>query len=281
VTEAIRWEEAVRRLVADPAQRDLVAACYFDPPLGAAWRRYHEGAEWAEVRSFLPPPPGRALDLGAGNGIVAAALAFDGYAVTAVEPDPSDFVGAGAIRAQATADGLPITVVEAFGEALPLADEAFDVVIARQVLHHARDLPALCRECARLVRPGGVVITLRDHIADDARELEAFLAKHPLHHLYGGEHAFPHTAYVAALEGAGLDILRDLKPFDGAINMAPADGAGVMAKVADRIARLPGVGAVLAPLARAVPFPLARPILNRFAREPGRLHSFVCRKPAP
>ena len=40
--------------------------------------------------------------------------------VTAVEPDPSDLVGAGAIRALSKETGVAIEVVEAFGEAVPI-----------------------------------------------------------------------------------------------------------------------------------------------------------------
>lgn len=40
----------------------------------------------APVLSLLPDPPGRALDIGAGTGRDAAALARRGFAVTAVEP---------------------------------------------------------------------------------------------------------------------------------------------------------------------------------------------------
>ena len=40
----------------------------------------------------------QALDLGAGRGISSYALAREGWQVTALEPDPSMLIGAGAIR---------------------------------------------------------------------------------------------------------------------------------------------------------------------------------------
>ncbi|MEC5293725.1 MULTISPECIES: class I SAM-dependent methyltransferase [unclassified Aurantimonas] len=90
----------------------LAHAAYFDEPLAAA-RRYHASAEFAAVRRMIPASPGRALDLGAGNGILSWALAREGWAVTAVEPDPSILVGAGAIRAMSEQSGTPIEVIEA------------------------------------------------------------------------------------------------------------------------------------------------------------------------
>ncbi|MCU0885274.1 MAG: hypothetical protein MUC44_10055 [Beijerinckiaceae bacterium] len=72
----------------------LARAAYFDEPVAAALR-YQASAEFGAVRALLPPKAGRALDLGAGNGILSHALAREGWAVTAVEPDPSELVGAG------------------------------------------------------------------------------------------------------------------------------------------------------------------------------------------
>ena len=42
----------------------------------------------AFVRANLPPPPCRVLEVGAGEGELAASLAAAGYAVTAIDPDP-------------------------------------------------------------------------------------------------------------------------------------------------------------------------------------------------
>ena len=76
--------------------------------------------------------------------------------MTALEPDPSALVGAGAIRALAAEARLPIDVVEEFSERLPFANDTFDVVFARAVLHHTRDLDSACREMFRVLRPGGI-----------------------------------------------------------------------------------------------------------------------------
>ena len=94
--QRIKWEDAVQRLIDDPTQAELVKACYFDPPLVQAARRYHQSAEWQQVRTLLPPAPAVIVDIGAGNGIVSYALAQDGYTCIAIEPDPSTLVGAGA-----------------------------------------------------------------------------------------------------------------------------------------------------------------------------------------
>jgi 2-polyprenyl-3-methyl-5-hydroxy-6-metoxy-1,4-benzoquinol methylase len=144
----LSWEQAVRHCMDDPAMAELARGAYFGDPVASA-QRYRDSAEFAEVKRILPGTKGRALDLGAGNGILSWALAAEGWDVTAVEPDPSDLVGAGAIRALSDRTATPITVIEAFGEAIPLDAAGFDLVVARQVLHHAHDLTGFCAEMAR------------------------------------------------------------------------------------------------------------------------------------
>lgn len=266
------WEDAVRGLIEQPDQKDLVEACYFDQPVSRAAARYHASDEWRGVRAEIGSVPGRALDLGAGNGIASYALAKDGWAVTAVEPDPSDLVGGGAIRNLAAAENLPITVVESFGESLPLDAASFDLVVARQVLHHALSLADLCAEIARLLRPGGRLIALRDHVINGPRQLAAFHARHPLHQLYGGEHAYTLAEYRAALKAAGLIIDREIRSLDSPINLAPMTPESLAA-------RIPVAGKAAAALLAGGRFWRLAPLLSRIDRRPGRLVSYMCRKP--
>ena len=216
------WEQAVQWMRSQPRHRDLVRACFYDDPLAEAAKRFHAEAEWKSVAALLPSPLGKALDVGAGRGIASYALAADGWRVVALEPDPSDLVGAGAIRMLAGETGADIEVVEEWGERLPFADRTFDCVHARQVLHHARDLGMLCREMARVLKPGGVFIATREHVIDLPADLAEFLAMHPLHMLYGGENAFGLEQYLDAIVGAGLRLTKILSPLESPINYFPA-----------------------------------------------------------
>ena len=264
------------RLVAEPDQRDLVRAAYLDPPLDAAARRYHASPEWQAIHAFLPSVPGTALDLGAGNGIASHALARDGWVVMALEPDPSLTVGAGAIRALAASNSLAITVLDAEGEAIPLPDGSVDLVFARQVLHHARDLPRLCREVARVLRPGGTLLALRDHVVASDRQLKAFLASHPLHRYYGGEHAYRREQYLRAIRGAGLQVTHVLGSFDSVINYAPHTPESLVEELRRR---LPGGWMLARPLDSARAFRLMCRTLSLLDRRAGRLLSVIARRP--
>ncbi|SPF35423.1 Methyltransferase type 11 [Syntrophobacter sp. SbD1] len=263
------WEQAVDWLREQPDQTPLVRACFFDDPLLEAARRYHAGSEWSAVRELLPRLPGIALDVGAGRGIASYALASDGWTTTALEPDPSLLVGAEAIRTMAAEGELPITVVTDFGERMPFRDESFDVVHARQVLHHARDLEHLCREFRRVLKPGGTFIATREHVVDKESDLAGFLDAHPLHHLYGGENAFPLSRYLSALTRAGLEITTILSPWETDINLYPAT-----------------LDDIRLSLARHLRFPFPRLIptwyvhwASRRQTSPGRLYTFAGRRP--
>ncbi|MEO6361704.1 MAG: class I SAM-dependent methyltransferase [Caldimonas sp.] len=278
----LRWEDAVAWLRAQPSQRELVIDAYYDDPLPDAARRYAESAEWQAVRARLPSAVGaRALDVGAGRGIASYALAREGFDVVALEPDPSGLVGAAAIRGLASQTGLPITVVEEFSERLPFDDASFDLVFARAVLHHTKDLGAACREFFRVLKPGGRLVAIREHVISRPDDLPAFLDLHPLHKLYGGEHAFVLTEYVRALDAAGLRVEAVLPPLASPINLAPQTTRSVQREIAHRLARglSPLRGVLSALLAVPGVWPLLLPLLERVDHRPGRLYSFVASRP--
>jgi SAM-dependent methyltransferase len=272
----ITWEAAVRSLMDDPTKKDLVEACYFDLPLSSAAARYADGAEWQAIRHLTGPARGIAVDIGAGNGIVSYALARDGWTTVAIEPDPSNLVGAGAIRKLAADTSVAIDVREGFGEGLPLRNGEASLVIARQVLHHAADLSAFAREIARVLEPGGLLVSARDHVVSGPEQLQPFLDKHPLQSLYGGENAFTLTDYRGALTGAGLKIEQEIGPLASVINYAPHTQETLQAELSRRFGPLSGV-ADLALRPKAILGATLR-LLSTLDRRPGRLVSFVCRK---
>jgi SAM-dependent methyltransferase len=273
------WEAAVSWLRDQPERRQLVLDAFYDDPLTAAADRYHASGEWQAVSRLLRGRTGTALDVGAGRGIASYALARDGFAVKALEPDPSSVVGAAAIRKLAEDTKLPIEVVEEFSEHLPFNDLTFDVVFARAVLHHTRDLDNACREMFRVLKPGGIVIAAREHVISKEADLGQFLDQHPLHHLYGGEHAFPLQRYIGALNGAGFSRVEVLPPLKSPINLFPHTIDSLRDVVVDKLSeKLPAKPLLRVALGSDRFFNMMLSVMERFDNRPGRLYSFVCHK---
>lgn len=276
------WEDAVLWLRSQANQRELVVGAYYDDPLLASATRYWQSAEWLAIRNYLPSPPGRrALDIGAGRGIASFALARDGFEVTALEPDSSAVVGAGAIRALAAEAGLDVSVVEEFSERLPFESQSFDLVFARAVLHHTRDLRAACAEYFRVLRPGGRLVAVREHVISRPEDLPAFFDVHPLHHRYGGENAFLLGQYTQAIISAGFELRTVLTPLESPVNLAPHTAKTFRGALARRIScSIPGLESVLNLILSAPGvWPVLRRVIARFDHRPGRLYSFIAVRP--
>lgn len=278
----MKVEDAIRQLADSPDTSALVHLVYADGDVMHAALRFARGEEFQAVASWATcagtTPPARVLDLGAGRGIASLAWALRGYEVTALEPDPSELVGAGAIRQLVEVTGVPITVVEAMGERLPFANGSFDLVYVRQTMHHASDLQQMCNEIARVLKPRGVCIATREHVVSNKTQLSKFLANHPVHRLAGGEMAYSLRHYKAAFRNAGLRLSGVFGPFQSPANYYPNSTAEVRLRAANAAVRLLGrrVGAFVdgVPLYYRIWTYLA----SALNRDPGRLYSFVARK---
>jgi len=92
------------------------------------------------------------LDAGCGGGLVARELAAAGATVVGMDRS------GGSLRVARRAVATPLRPVQARLERLPFADEAFQVVVAADVLEHVPDLPAAMAELARVLAPGGSLV---------------------------------------------------------------------------------------------------------------------------
>jgi SAM-dependent methyltransferase len=92
------------------------------------------------VRTSLPRPPARVLEVGAGDGELAALLRGAGYDVVAIDP-----AGQGDVLAVALLD-------------LDEPDASFDAAVAVVSLHHVEPLEPSFLRLAEVVRPGGALV---------------------------------------------------------------------------------------------------------------------------
>jgi ubiquinone/menaquinone biosynthesis C-methylase UbiE len=275
----LTWEEAVQWLKNQPEKQELVQHCYYDSPVLNAAERFNNSDEWYALRELMSKYiPGKVLDLGAGRGISSYAFAKAGCSVVALEPNPSGLVGAGAIRSLVEESGLPIEIVQEYGESLPFPEKTFDVVYGRAVLHHACDLPKLCKEVGRVLKQGGVFIATREHVISRKEDLQIFLDSHPLHSLYGGENAYLLDEYIDSIREGGLLVKKVIGPMESVINYAPTTQDSFSSRIESILQRL--IGKTMArPLAtnKIVQNFYGR-YLSRNSNHPGRHFSFLALK---
>lgn len=113
----------------------------------------------------------RLLDIGCGGGLLSEPMTRLGFEVTAVDASERNVATA---RTHAEEQGLFIDYRASTAEALLEAGEPpFDLILNMEVIEHVADPGEYLRTCARLLKPGGLMI-----VATLNRTLKAFaLAK--------------------------------------------------------------------------------------------------------
>ena len=108
----------------------------------------------------LPPLEGLdVLDLGCGTAYFSAWLARRGARPVGVDPTPAQLETARRMQAQF---GLSFPLVPGPGEDVPLPDASFDLVVSEYGASIWADPYRWIPEAARLLRPGGLLVFLRN-----------------------------------------------------------------------------------------------------------------------
>jgi len=124
------------------------------------WRKADGSSKWAQAEEEVLthaatlPKGARVLDLGAGIGRHALALARMGCKVQALD---AAVESTRVIGLAARAEGLEIGVQQGSMTELPYPDGSFDHVLSWNVIYHGDEtvLRATLAEVARVLRPGG------------------------------------------------------------------------------------------------------------------------------
>ena len=170
----------------DPARKQQFVTPMFDiiaPRYDDFTRIFSFGMDRAWKAELLDALRGRwrddmvAIDIACGTGDLAlavAALASRGR-VVGVDASPRMIELANA-RAAATAVGLPLTFEVGDMAGLRVADGSVDLVTGGYALRNAPDWRAAVTECARVLKPGGLLVTLDFYRPVNALWRTAFLA---------------------------------------------------------------------------------------------------------
>lgn len=152
---------------AEVAKFEAMAAEWWDPkgkfkplhmlnPVRLDYIAGQIAAEFARDRRSLRPFEGlRLLDIGCGGGLVSEPMARLGADVTGADAAEGNIRIA---RLHAEQSGLGIDYRATTAEALLEAGERFDVVLALEIVEHVTDPQAFVTTCARLLRPGGLLV---------------------------------------------------------------------------------------------------------------------------
>ena len=109
-----------------------------------------------DIRQRAPFAGLTLLDVGCGGGLIAEPMRRLGFEVTAIDASSENI---GTARVHAKQQGLDIGYRAATVEQLEAEGAGpFDVVLTLEVIEHVADPEAFIRTCARLVKPGGMMI---------------------------------------------------------------------------------------------------------------------------
>jgi SAM-dependent methyltransferase len=117
-------------------------------------------------------PAGSVLDLGCGTGELANAIAAAGLQATGCDISPEMLHRAAAADPSGTVDWVQL---DPGWQVLPFGPGTFGAVVASSVLEYVKDPAMVLGECARVIRPGGIVLCTVPDLRHPVRWLERLL----------------------------------------------------------------------------------------------------------
>lgn len=151
------------------------------------------------------------LDIGCGGGLLSEPLARLGATVTGADASATNIEVA---KIHAETSELTIDYRATTAEAIADAGETFDVVLAMEIVEHVADVNLFLTECARMVKPGGLLFVATLNRTPKSFALAIVGAEYVLRWLPVGTHDWHKFVkpqeIVAAVEAAGLSIVEKM-----------------------------------------------------------------------
>lgn len=191
--------------------------------------RDHALSHFHRDAKILKPLAGlSALDIGCGGGLIAEPLARMGASVTAIDPSQRNIAIA---KGHAEPQGLVIDYRAERVEDLVARGDTFDIVTCLEVVEHVPDVPAFIAECAKSVKPGGMIFFSTINRTMKAWALAIVGAEYVLRWLPRGTHQYERLVTPAELTsacgyaGLGQPVFEGMtyNPLADAWNRHPSD----------------------------------------------------------
>ena len=193
LSKAHGWYEASVEI--DLALPDVVEKLGWDPVVSSSW--VGTAHSFHDMLARFVRPGLRVLEIGAAKSWAGRYFTEKGCTYTGCDLMADPQIGLGRAHFFREQSQRYYEVVQADAEALPFADNTFDLVFAVAALHHALDLPQMVGEMARVVRQGGIVASLSEGVRSFRAGSEA--AQQATEKAYGiNEHVYTLWHYYAA-----------------------------------------------------------------------------------
>lgn len=151
------------------------------------------------------------LDIGCGGGLLSEPLARLGATVTGADASATNIEVA---KIHAETSDLTIDYRATTAEAIAANGETFDVVLAMEIVEHVADVNLFLTECARMVKPGGLLFVATLNRTPKSFALAIIGAEYVLRWLPVGTHDWHKfvkpAEIVAPVEAAGLSIVEKM-----------------------------------------------------------------------
>ncbi|MFA6280057.1 MAG: bifunctional 2-polyprenyl-6-hydroxyphenol methylase/3-demethylubiquinol 3-O-methyltransferase UbiG [Bdellovibrionales bacterium] len=149
------------------------------------------------------------LDIGCGGGLMAEAMATQGYHVVGIDASPEAIEIA---KDHAHQAGLSIDYRQNTAEGLAQAKERFDVILALEIVEHVPNIKSFMTAVSTLLKPNGLVIVATMNRTKRSFLLGVVAAEYILGWIPAGTHDWDH--FVKPSELAALWEEHSIKPLD-------------------------------------------------------------------
>jgi SAM-dependent methyltransferase len=207
------WEDTISKAIveakSDSSLADLLKSIYLQEDREEAFQTFASSKHVQAIVSFVTrfgiTPESAICDVGCGPGHLSYALLKSGFKnVSAMDPNGKWRTGTGYLKSIA---GGQITIINDLREWRRISGR-FDAIISQGTVHHWQQIPLVCIDLRRTMKPGSFWFVFSEYFANSPREFVRAIREHPTASRYGSyEWAYPPSVYVDLIQSVGLNLV--------------------------------------------------------------------------